>query len=70
MGPRQMVDLKALKGDASDNNPGVPGIGEKTAVSLLKEYGTLDNVLEHVGDMPEGKVRRTLEENVDSAELS
>lgn len=68
--PEQMVDYKGLKGDPSDNIPGVPGIGDKTAVSLLQQYGTLENLLDHVGEMPEGKVRRALEENVDIARLS
>lgn len=44
----QFLDLKALKGDSSDNIPGVPGIGEKTAVKLLNQYGTLDGVYEHL----------------------
>ena len=70
IGPRQMVDFKALKGDPSDNIPGVPGIGEKTAVNLLKEYGTVDKVLEHVDELPEGKVKKSLEQNVELAELS
>lgn len=44
----QFLDLKALKGDSSDNLPGVPGVGEKTAVALLQEYGTLENIYEHL----------------------
>jgi len=44
----QFLDLKALKGDSSDNIPGVPGVGEKTAVKLLQEYGTLENLYDHV----------------------
>ncbi|MCE5315514.1 MAG: DNA polymerase I [Armatimonadota bacterium] len=68
--PDQMIDYKALKGDPSDNIPGVKGIGDKTAVTLLKEYGTLENLLDHVADLPEGKVKRTLQENEDMAKLS
>ena len=51
--PNQIPDLKGLMGDASDNIPGIPGIGEKTAVKLLQEYGTLENVLngEHKGKL-------------------
>ncbi|GHU08137.1 hypothetical protein FACS189431_3860 [Alphaproteobacteria bacterium] len=47
----QFLDLKALKGDSSDNIPGVPGIGEKTAVALLQEYGDLDNIYTHIDDI-------------------
>ena len=47
----QFLDLKSLKGDSSDNLPGVPGVGEKTAVSLLQEFGTLENVFEHLYDI-------------------
>ncbi len=47
----QFLDLKSLKGDSSDNLPGVPGIGEKTAVTLLQEYETLDNIYEHIDDI-------------------
>ena len=68
--PSQIADYKGLKGDTSDNIPGVPGIGEKTAVNLLKEYGSVENILEHVSDMPQGKVRRTLEENSEMATVS
>lgn len=47
----QFLDLKSLRGDSSDNLPGVPGIGEKTAVSLLQEFGTLEGVYEHIEDI-------------------
>ncbi len=47
----QFLDLKALKGDSSDNIPGVPGVGEKTAVKLLQEYGTLENLYDHVAEV-------------------
>ena len=47
----QFLDLKALKGDSSDNIPGVPGVGEKTAVKLLQEYGTLENLYDHVDEI-------------------
>jgi DNA polymerase-1 len=50
--PNQFLDLKALKGDASDNIPGVPGIGEKTALDLLKQYKTLDGVYENIELLP------------------
>ncbi len=69
--PEQIVDLKALQGDSSDNIPGVPGIGEKTAVDLLNRYGTLENVLERVEDLS-GRPRKALEleQNRDLARLS
>lgn len=47
----QFLDLKSLKGDSSDNLPGVPGVGEKTAVTLLQEYGTLENIYDHLDDI-------------------
>jgi len=47
----QFLDLKSLKGDSSDNLPGVPGIGEKTAIQLLQDYGTLDNIYAHIDDI-------------------
>jgi len=47
----QFLDLKSLKGDASDNLPGVPGVGEKTAINLLQQYGDLDNIYEHLDDL-------------------
>ena len=68
--PDQMADFKGLKGDPSDNIPGVPGIGDKTAQTLLEQYGTVENVLDHVSEMPEGKTRKALEENADLARLS
>ena len=68
--PEQMVDYKGLKGDPSDNIPGVPGIGEKTAIDLLKRFGTVENLMAHVSELPEGKVRLTLEENRVLAETS
>ena len=65
----QFLDLKSLKGDASDNIPGVPGIGEKTAVKLLNEYGTLDGIYEHLNDIT-GSTKTKLEAGKDSAYMS
>lgn len=65
----QFLDLKALKGDASDNIPGVLGVGEKTAVKLLNKYGTLDGIYEHVDDIT-GAVRAKLEAGKQSAYMS
>ena len=65
----QFLDLKALKGDSSDNIPGVPGIGEKTAAKLLNEYDSLDGVYKHLADI-KGATRAKLEAGKDSAYLS
>ena len=65
----QFLDLKALKGDSSDNLPGVPGIGEKTAVKLLQEYETLDGVYEHLNEQ-KGALRTKLENGRESAYLT
>ena len=65
----QFLDLKALKGDSSDNIPGVPGVGEKTAIELLKQYETLDGVYKNLPDIKES-VRKKLEAGKDSAYLS
>jgi DNA polymerase-1 len=65
----QFVDLKALKGDGSDNIPGVPGIGEKGAVELLKKYGTLDNIYENLWEVS-GALAKKLEAGKGLAYLS
>jgi DNA polymerase-1 len=59
--PEQVTDMKGLMGDASDNIPGVPGIGEKTALDLIKQFGTLENVLENRLQVKKNKVRENLE---------
>ncbi|MCA9337552.1 DNA polymerase I [Candidatus Saccharibacteria bacterium] len=67
--PTQFLDLKSLMGDSSDNIPGVPGVGQKTAITLLQEYKTLDGVYNHLPDIKE-TVRKKLEAGKDSAYLS
>ena len=67
--PDQMLDYKALKGDTSDNIPGVPGVGEKTAISLLQQFGTLDGIYEHLDEV-KGKLRDRLAEHRESAFMS
>lgn len=57
--PEQVVDWKGLAGDSSDNIPGIPGVGDKTAVRLLHQYGTLDNILAHAGEV-KGKLGEKL----------
>lgn len=65
----QFLDLKSLKGDSSDNIPGVPGIGEKTAESLLQEFGSLDNIYAHLDDIS-GAMHKKLVAGKDSAYMS
>jgi len=65
----QFLDLKSLKGDSSDNIPGVPGIGEKTAIQLLQQYKTLDGVYENLWEIKDS-VRKKLEAGKESAYLS
>lgn len=68
--PLTFIDLKALMGDTSDNIPGVPKIGEKTASALLVEYGSLDGVYEHVEEISKPAIKNSLIENKDLAYLS
>lgn len=60
--PDQMIDLLGLMGDASDNIPGCPGVGPKTAQKLLEEYGTIENLLEHTSEI-KGALKQRLEDN-------
>jgi DNA polymerase-1 len=64
--PEQVADFLGLKGDTSDNIPGIPGVGEKTAAKLLQEFGTLESVLEHAGEV-KGKLGENLREHADEA---
>ena len=68
--PEQVIDVQSLAGDSSDNIPGVPGIGIKTAAELIKKYKNLDNLLNKAGEIPQKKRRETLIENKKSALLS
>ncbi len=68
--PERVIELLGLAGDSSDNVPGVPGVGPKTALALLEEHGTIEGILENVGSMKAGKMRQRLEENADLARLS
>ena len=68
--PFQVVDVLSLWGDASDNVPGVPGIGEKTAKSLIGEYGSLDNLKKNLGAMKNPRLKEKIEKNLDKLELS
>ena len=67
--PIQITDLKGLMGDSSDNYPGIPGVGEKTALKLLYEYGSVENVLDHAAEI-KGKLGEKIRDNKESALLS
>jgi len=60
--PEQLPDLKALAGDVSDNIPGLPGVGEKTATKLLQQYGSLQGIYDHIEDITPSKLQDTLRE--------
>jgi DNA polymerase-1 len=68
--PEQIVDLKALTGDKSDNIPGVVGVGEKTATQLLQAYGTIDGVYQHLDEVQSARFRNALEAGREDALLS
>ncbi|MGM8215575.1 DNA polymerase I [Bacillaceae bacterium W0354] len=68
--PDQIIELKALMGDKSDNIPGVPGVGEKTALKLLKQYGTLENVYDHIDDISGKKLKENLINHKEDAFMS
>lgn len=68
--PSQIVDLKALMGDVSDNIPGIPGIGEKTALKLLHEFETLENILQNKEEVKGKRLKSLIEEYQDQALLS
>jgi len=68
--PGELVEVRALAGDASDNIPGVPGIGEKTALKLIARYHSLENLLAHLEDIKEKALKARLEEHAEQARLS
>ncbi len=71
--PKQLIEVKGLQGDSSDNIPGVPGIGEKTALSLIQKYGSIDNLYDKIEkneDDLKGKQREKIKDNQELAELS
>ena len=67
--PKQVIDFLGLMGDASDNIPGCPGVGEKTATKLIQEFGSIENLLEHT-DQLKGALKKKVEENVEQIKLS
>ena len=68
--PPGIIELKALMGDSSDNIPGVPKIGEKTGVALVKQYGTIENLKEHIPEITKKSIKESLEQNFELAVLS
>ncbi len=68
--PLQIIDLKGLMGDSSDNIPGVPGVGEKTAVRILTVFGTVENAIEHVEEITPNRAREAVRNHVDLAKIS
>lgn len=68
--PDKIIDMKGLMGDSSDNIPGVPGVGEKTAIKLLKEFGSLENLLTSIDQVSGKKLKEKLEEFKDQAIMS
>ena len=68
--PKQLIDVKGLMGDTSDNIPGVPGIGEKRALDLIKEYGSIEGVYENIDKITAKKMKENLVDNEDLAYLS
>jgi len=68
--PEQIIEIKALMGDSSDNIPGVPGVGAKTAMKLVKEYGSLENLYQHLEEISGRKLVERLTENRDQAFMS
>jgi DNA polymerase I len=67
--PVQLIDFKALRGDTSDNIPGVPGVGDKTAAKLVQDFGTVDALLERLDELPEGRLKTSLKAHVDQVRL-
>lgn len=68
--PEKIIDLKGLMGDASDNIPGVPGVGEKTAIKLLKQFGSVEKIYESLSDISGKKLKEKLTDNRDQAFMS
>ena len=68
--PEQVIDILGLMGDSSDNIPGVKGVGEKTAIKLIKQYGTIPNLYEHIEELPQNKLKEKLINDRENAFLS
>ncbi len=68
--PLQIIDLKALMGDSSDNIPGIPGVGEKTATKIIGQFGTIENAHDHLEEIKPNRAKESLREHYDMAQLS
>ncbi len=68
--PPQIIELKALMGDSSDNIPGIPGVGEKTAVKIIAQFGSIENAYAHLEEVMPKKARESLREHYDLAQMS
>ena len=67
--PEQVADFLALKGDSADNFPGCPGVGDKTAATLLREYGTAEGIIEHAAEI-KGALGKKVAENIDNIKMN
>ncbi len=67
--PAQLVDFKALRGDTSDNIPGVPGVGDKTAAKLVQDFGSVEALLARVDELPEGRLKSSIKANAERVTL-
>src|SRR5260370_20695764 len=67
--PPQLIDFKALRGDTSDNIPGVPGVGDKTAAKLVQDFGSVEALLERVEELPEGRLKTSIKASADQIRL-
>ena len=68
--PTQFIDLKGLMGDSSDNIPGIPGVGEKTGIKLLEQFGSIENMLANTEQISRESLRTKVEENAQLAIMS
>lgn len=68
--PPQIIELKALMGDSSDNIPGIPGVGEKTATKIIAQFGSIENAHEHLEEIKPNKAKESMREHYDLAVLS
>jgi DNA polymerase I len=67
--PKQLIDFKALRGDTSDNIPGVPGVGDKTAAQLVQQFGSIENLLDNLDQLKEGRTKTALAAHADQMRL-
>ena len=67
--PPQLIDFKALRGDTSDNIPGVPGVGDKTAAKLVQDFGSVEALLERVDELPDGRLKTSIKASADQIRL-